>query len=142
VDFGFVTCSAAEAFDEGITRAFLPHGLGHLVGLQTHDVAGHQVSPDGALAPPPPIYPALRLTRTLEPGFVFTVEPGLYFIPMLLRALRAASPGRHVDWTRVERFLPCGGIRIEDNVLVTAEGHQNYTRAAFAAATDTATDAP
>lgn len=134
VDFGFVTCSAAEAFENGITRTFLPHGLGHLVGLQTHDVAGHQVSADGTLAAPPSIYPALRLTRTLEPGFVFTVEPGLYFIPMLLRSLRAASTGRHVNWSKVDRFLPCGGIRIEDNVLVTENGHENYTRAAFAAA--------
>jgi Xaa-Pro dipeptidase len=134
LESGLINCSAEEAFDSGLTRNFLPHGLGHLVGIQTHDVGGHQVSPSGELAPPPQVYPALRLTRTLEPGFVFTVEPGLYFIPLLLRQLKNAVAARHVNWAAVERLLPCGGIRIEDNVRVTTDGHENYTRDAFAAA--------
>ncbi len=133
-DFHFVTCTPSEAFDRGITRTFLPHGLGHLVGIQTHDVAGHQTSRDGTQTPPPSIYPSLRLTRTVERDFVFTVEPGLYFIPMLLRELRGAEAGRVVNWAKVDRFIPCGGIRIEDNVRVTEDGVENYTRAAFAAA--------
>lgn len=133
-EFRFITCSADEAFATGITRTFLPHGLGHLVGLQTHDIGGHQVSADGRYAPPPGIYPSLRLTRTLETGFVFTVEPGLYFIPMLLRELRAGSAAANINWAQVDRFMPCGGIRIEDNVRVTVDGHENYTRAAFSAA--------
>lgn len=132
-EFGLIKCSADQAFDAGITRTFLPHGLGHLVGIQTHDVGGHQVSPSGDLAAPPSIYPALRLTRTLVPGFVFTVEPGLYFIPLLLRELRNSAAGDQVNWPAVERLLPCGGIRIEDNVRVTTDGHQNYTREAFTA---------
>lgn len=132
--FGLVTSSAEEAFARGITRAFLPHGLGHLVGIQTHDIAGHQASADGKISAPPEIYPSLRLTRTLEPDFVFTVEPGLYFIPLLLKALRASPEQSLINWKKVERFMPCGGIRIEDNVVVTETGHENYTRAAFAAA--------
>jgi Xaa-Pro dipeptidase len=131
---GLVRCSGEAAFALGLTDAFLPHGLGHLIGLQTHDVAGHMVSPEGGSRPPPERYPALRLTRTLEEGFVFTIEPGIYFIPMLLRELRAAPAGAQVAWDRVERLVPCGGIRIEDNVHVTATGVENLTRDAFAAA--------
>ncbi|MBX3707483.1 MAG: Xaa-Pro dipeptidase [Pseudomonadales bacterium] len=127
-----VTCSAEAAFDTGITRAFLPHGLGHLIGLQTHDVGGLQAEAAGRLRPPPAIYPALRLTRTVEPDQVFTIEPGLYFIPMLLAELARADAGRYVDWSLVDRLRPFGGIRIEDNVVVTASGTQNLTRAAFA----------
>lgn len=130
--FALVSCSAAAAFESGITDAFFPHGLGHLVGLQTHDVGGWMAAPDGRLAPPPARYPALRLTRTLAPGLVLTVEPGLYFIPLLLDALRGEPRGRDVNWAKVEAFLPFGGARIEDNVAVTADGVENLTRDAFA----------
>jgi len=130
---GLVRCSAEAAFAQGITRTFLPHGLGHLLGLQVHDIGGHQSTPEGGRTPPPAEHPYLRLTRTLEPGMVVTIEPGLYFIPMLLDALRATPAGGDVDWARVETFLPCGGIRIEDDVLCTADDPRNLTREAFAA---------
>ena len=130
--FGLVSCDAETAFESGITDAFFPHGLGHLVGLQTHDVGGWMAAPSGRLAPPPKRYPALRLTRVVEAGQVFTVEPGIYFIPLLLDALRAEPRGRDVNWPKVEAFLPRGGVRIEDNVAVTATGVENLTRDAFA----------
>ena len=130
---GLVRCSAEAAFAQGITRTFLPHGLGHLLGLQVHDIGGHQSTPEGGRTPPPLEHPYLRLTRTLEPGMVVTIEPGLYFIPMLLDALHATSAGSDVDWTRVEALLPCGGIRIEDDVLCTTGDPHNLTREAFAA---------
>ena len=130
--FGLVSCGGETAFESGITDAFFPHGLGHLVGLQTHDVGGWMAAPNGRLAPPPTRYPALRLTRVVEAGQVFTVEPGIYFIPLLLDALRADPHGRDVNWPKVEAFLPCGGVRIEDNVAVTAAGVENLTRDAFA----------
>jgi Xaa-Pro dipeptidase len=133
-EFEFVSCSGAEAFESGITDAFIPHGLGHLIGLQTHDVAGHMVSPDGGTRPPPERYGALRLTRDIAADQVFTIEPGLYFIPMLLDELRAQPAGRRVNWPVVERYLRFGGIRIEDNIHVTADGPVNLTRDAFAAA--------
>jgi Xaa-Pro dipeptidase len=76
----------------------------------------------------------LRLTRTLQPGTVCTIEPGLYFIPALLRALLTQHESR-VNRSMIERLVPFGGIRIEDNVEVTADGHRNLTRDAFAAAT-------
>ncbi len=128
---GLIRVSAAEAFDSGLTRVFLPHGVGHLIGLQTHDVGGQQASPEGGLRPPPEEYPALRLTRTVEVGQVFTIEPGLYFIPLLLEQARSTELGRSIDWQRVEALAPCGGIRIEDNIVVTEGGVRNLTREAF-----------
>ncbi|HEX6998824.1 MAG TPA: Xaa-Pro dipeptidase [Gammaproteobacteria bacterium] len=128
---GLVKCSAEQAYDDGITTAFLPHGLGHLLGLQVHDVGGHQVGPDGETRPPPERHPFLRLTRVLEPGFVVTIEPGLYFIPTLLAQLRRRASAA-VDWGAVEPLMPFGGIRIEDDVAVTDGAPRNLTREAFA----------
>jgi Xaa-Pro dipeptidase len=128
-----VTCSADEAVATGITRAFLPHGLGHLLGLQVHDAGGHLADTTGKKRAPPAQDPFLRLTRTLQPGVVVTIEPGLYFIPSLLRALLAKHEAK-LNRAAIERLVPFGGIRIEDNVEVTADGHRNLTREAFAAA--------
>ncbi len=133
-EFGLVTCSGSDAFELRITDAFMPHGLGHLIGLQTHDVAGHMVSPDGGMRPPPERYGALRLTREVAPDQVFTIEPGLYFIPMLLDELRTRPAGKHVKWSVVARYLGYGGIRIEDNIHVTQSGIVNLTRDTFAVA--------
>ncbi len=126
-----VSCSADSAFETGITRTFLPHGLGHLIGLQTHDVGGHQANPAGTVNAPPEDYPSLRLTRTIEAGQAFTVEPGIYFIPQLLDALRNEPGGRNVRWAAVDALREFGGIRIEDNVVVTDRGIENLTRDAF-----------
>lgn len=123
-----VRCSADEAFDKGVTRTFLPHGVGHHLGIQVHDVGGRQASPDGGVLPPPPEYPYLRNTRTLAPGHVVTIEPGFYFVPMLLDALRATPAASVVDWGLVERLTPFGGIRIEDDVLCTTGAPRDLTR--------------
>jgi Xaa-Pro dipeptidase len=125
-------CSAATAFNRGLTRAFLPHGLGHLLGLQFHDVGGLQTNRSGASAQPPAEYPSLRLTRTVAVDQVFTIEPGIYFIPMLLERLRAGPDAALLNSPLIERLMPFGGIRIEDNVVVTANGVRNLTREAFA----------
>ena len=116
--------TAEQAVVEGVTRAFCPHGLGHSLGLQVHDVAGLR-HPDGTPAPAPEQHPALRLTRTLRPGMVVTIEPGLYFIAMLLDPLRNTS--LPINWRLVDQLAPCGGIRIEDNVAVTESGFDNLT---------------
>ncbi|RBW51187.1 Xaa-Pro dipeptidase [Marinobacter sp. F3R11] len=117
--------SEEEMVSEGITRAFFPHGIGHFLGVQVHDVAGKPV-------PPPADAPFLRLTRTLEPGMVVTIEPGLYFIPSLLEPLLAGPFGHHLNHSLIDELQGCGGIRIEDNVVVTDSGYRNLTREAEA----------
>ena len=133
VSFDILRCSVESAYDRSITDLFFPHGLGHLLGLQTHDVGGHFANESGDLAEPPRRFPKLRFTRAVEPGYVFTVEPGIYFIPSLLKNLAESDAGRDVNWPKVEALTPCGGIRIEDNVLVTPDGVENLTRPVFEA---------
>jgi Xaa-Pro dipeptidase len=120
--------SPEETFERGHTRVFFPHGLGHHLGIQVHDVGGRQVAAAGDQQDPPGIYPYLRTTRDLAEGHVVTIEPGLYFIPMLLAPLREGSHGADFDWDLIDSLTPCGGIRIEDDVLVTADGPEDLTR--------------
>jgi len=133
-EFGFVDLSPEAMLAQGITTTFLPHGLGHLLGLQTHDVGGFMAGPAGGTLPKPEGHPYLRTTRTLGEGFVVTIEPGFYFIPALLDKLKAESAGKHVDWKKVDSFRKFGGIRIEDNVVAKAAGPENLTRDALRAA--------
>ena len=128
-----VNCGADEALARGVTSVFLPHGIGHLLGLEVHDAGGFMRSPEGGDIPRPDGHPYLRLTRTLEEGFVVTMEPGIYFIDSLLEAARADHRSRLIDWSRVESLRRFGGIRIEDDLAVTATGCENLTRDAFAA---------
>jgi Xaa-Pro dipeptidase len=132
-DFGILGIAADAAVETGISAAFFPHGLGHGIGLQVHDVAGFAASERGGSIARPDGHPYLRLTRTLEPGMVVTIEPGLYFIDLLLDPLKAGDRAGSIDWDRVQAFRPHGGIRIEDNVLCTDGAPVNLTREAFAA---------
>jgi Xaa-Pro dipeptidase len=120
--------AAAEAYEKGLAGPFMPHGVGHQLGLQVHDVGGHQGGPDGGEVPPPEAHPFLRNTRLLEPGHVVTIEPGLYFIPMLLEPWRQGPDAGLVDWDLVDRLTPLGGIRIEDNILCTENDPMDFTR--------------
>jgi len=90
-------------------------------------------SPDGGDIPRPDGHPYLRLTRELEEGFVVTMEPGIYFIDSLLAGARADSRASRINWPRVEALKPFGGIRVEDDVAITARGCENLTREAFRA---------
>ena len=132
VDTNILLCDPAEAFENQLTVAFCPHGLGHLLGIQVHDVGGQQLDIDGQTAAPPAPYASLRLTRPLAENMVITVEPGLYFIPMLLEQKRAENAP--VNWDLIDLLTPFGGIRIEDNVRILPEGAgiENLTRDAFA----------
>jgi len=130
----FIRMSAESAVERGVSSVFFPHGLGHMIGLQVHDIGGFQKDDSGGTLPKPAGHPYLRLTRTLEPGMVVTIEPGLYFIDMLLAELKAQPAARDVNWDKVERFRRYGGIRIEDDVVCTAHAPENLTRDAFAAA--------
>ena len=125
---GILNAEPGPAVEQGLTRPFYPHGLGHHLGIQVHDVAGKLASPDGRTAPPPALHPTLRTTRTLEPGHVITIEPGCYFIPMLLRPFREGPQAQRFNWKLIDELSPMGGIRIEDNVLVTPTGCRNLTR--------------
>lgn len=127
-EHGLVKVKADEAFAKGFTHPFFPHGIGHHLGIQVHDVAGRQGDPAGTVVPPPPEHPYLRNTRTIEPGHVFTIEPGVYFIPMLLRPFRAGKDASSFDWAAIDALAPLGGVRVEDNVVVRKDGPRNLTR--------------
>jgi Xaa-Pro dipeptidase len=131
-DADITTCSAAEAVASGTTKVFLPHGIGHLLGLEVHDAGGFMSAADGDDIPRPDGHPYLRLTRRLQAGFVVTMEPGIYFIDSLLDAARADARASQINWSRVAALKPFGGIRVEDDVAITAGGCENLTRDAFA----------
>ncbi len=118
--------------ESGISSTFFPHGLGHYLGLQVHDVGGFMKNASGETIDKPANHPYLRLTRTLEPDQVLTIEPGIYFIPMLLDELRRGPHSSAVNWGEVQRMLPFGGVRIEDDIRVTWAEPENLTRVAFA----------
>jgi Xaa-Pro dipeptidase len=120
-EVGIVRGSVEETVATGITRAFYPHGLGHSLGLQTHDVGC-------GLRAPRADNPFLRNTTDIATGQVFTIEPGVYFIDALLTPLRSKPEGSLVDWSAVAALAPLGGVRIEDDVHVLSGGARNLTR--------------
>jgi Xaa-Pro dipeptidase len=132
-DQDFIRMSAESAVESGVSSAFYPHGLGHMIGLQVHDVGGFQKDETGGSIAKPPGHPYLRLTRTLEPRMVTTIEPGIYFIDMLLAEIRSKPQSKDVNWDKVDKFRRYGGIRIEDDVVCTEGAPENLTRDAFAA---------
>lgn len=128
-------CDPGQIVESGLSATFFPHGIGHLLGLQVHDVAGLAADDGGREEIPRPAgHRYLRLTRTLEPGVVVTIEPGIYFIDLLLDEAKRNGLGGHIDWDVVDRLKPYGGVRIEDDVACRADGTpENLTRDAFAA---------
>jgi Xaa-Pro aminopeptidase len=121
---GFLRGGTDELGETGAIHVFFPHGVGHTLGLDVHDVHG------GRRRRLPRQRKKLRFRARLEPGFVITVEPGVYFIAALLqdREKRRRHRGR-VDFDRAERFLDFGGVRIEDDLVVRAAGPpENLTR--------------
>ncbi len=113
---------------ENLTGPFMPHGVGHPLGLQVHDVAGFMQDDSGTHLAAPEQYPYLRCTRILEPRMVLTIEPGIYFIESLLAPWREGKFSQHFNWERIEALKPYGGIRIEDNVIIREQGVENMTR--------------
>ena len=124
-----ITGISEEAMvDADITGPFMPHGIGHPLGLQVHDVAGFMQDDSGTHLAAPAKYPYLRCTRVLQPGMVLTIEPGIYFIESLLAPWRAGQYSKHFNWQKIDALKPFGGIRIEDNVVVHANSIENMTR--------------
>ena len=125
---------AERLWELQVPQLFMPHGVGHLLGVQVHDVGGRQRDATGAQTPPPDHSPALRTTRGMAENMVFTVEPGCYFIPLLLEPARESPAAELINWDAVAALYDHGGVRIEDNVRVTADGVENLTRNAEATA--------
>ncbi len=126
-DLGLMRGDVDEAVKAGAHALFMPHGLGHMMGLDVHDMedlgekyVGYdksvQRSDQFGLA-------FLRLAKELRPGYVLTVEPGIYFIPALIdKWIKEDKHTEFIDFERVNEYRDFGGIRIEDDVLVTEEG--------------------
>jgi len=127
LETGVVQGGTDELKELKITNLFFPHGIGHLLGLQVHDVSGLFKDESGVLEPPPEEHKSLRLTRRLEEGMVYTIEPGIYFIPMLLNAERNTAIGKHLNFDLIDELIPCGGARMEDNVVIRNHGPENLT---------------
>jgi len=131
INTGILSCSLEEAVETNTTRKFFPHGLGHSLGIQVHDVGCLKRAPKERNK-------WLRNTTKITPGQVFTIEPGLYFIDTLLAELKEGEQSAAVDWAKVDLMRPYGGIRIEDNIAVLAKeddrNYRNLTREAFAQA--------
>ncbi|WP_034949339.1 Xaa-Pro dipeptidase [Erwinia oleae] len=113
---------------DDLTGPFMPHGLGHPLGLQVHDVAGFMQDESGTHLAAPAQYPYLRCTRVLQPRMVLTIEPGIYFIDSLLAPWREGKFSHHFDWARIDALKPYGGVRIEDNVIIHEQRVENMTR--------------
>ena len=126
--FGIVNLPASDIVNKGISRTFFPHGIGHMLGLQVHDVAGHVNDDRGTPKPAPEAHPFLRCTRVIEPRHVYTIEPGLYFIESLLAQLKASPESMYVNWDKVAELAPYGGVRVEDNIVIHATKNENMTR--------------
>ena len=124
VDFGLLRGAPDTLVESGAVTLFFPHGIGHMVGLGIRDAGEVLRGREGTR----PGFPPVRVDLPLEPGHVFTVEPGIYFVRALLEdEERRREHAGAVDWSRVDQMLDFGGIRIEHNVLVTDNGCEILT---------------
>ncbi|KAI0006871.1 peptidase M24, structural domain-containing protein [Xylariaceae sp. FL0662B] len=107
------------------STAFLPHGLGHYLGMDTHDTGGHPNYQD-----PDSLFRYLRVRRKLPAGSVITVEPGIYFCEFIIRPyLNDPKHAKFIDEKVLDKYWDVGGVRIEDNLLITKTGSVNLTDA-------------
>ena len=126
-DLGLVKGDPAEAVEAGVHTLFFQCGLGHMMGLDVHDMENlgeEYVGYTDTIKKNPAFgWRSLRLGKALEPGYVVTVEPGIYFIPTLIDQWRAERKHEaFVNYDKLEEYRDFGGVRIEDNVLVTDTG--------------------
>jgi Xaa-Pro aminopeptidase len=124
LNFGVLRGDPETLVESGAVTLFFPHGVGHMVGLGIRDAGGVLRGRAGAR----PGFPPVRVDLPLEPGHCFTVEPGIYFVPALLRdEQRRREHADSVEWDRVDRMIGFGGIRLEHDVLVTDGGCEVLT---------------
>ena len=127
VAMGLLRGEPSSLVEQEVHTLFYPHGLGHMVGLGVRDASGLE---PGRVRDPRPSLRSLRMDLILREGYVVTVEPGLYFIPALLQDhARRTRFAQAVNWHLVDRHLHLGGVRIEDNILVTVGEPVNLTAA-------------
>lgn len=124
-DLGILKGSLEDLAENGAVALFFPHGVGHLVGLRVRDVGGHAPGrPEGRMC----CGARVRVDLPLEEGFVMTAEPGLYFVPAILDGPERRKKFKNaVAWDSLAKWRPVGGVRIEDNVLVTAQAPKVLT---------------
>ena len=129
---GVITVSADEAVDTALTSVFYPHGIGHLLGLQVHDVGGTAgLRRRASRSSGRTTIRSCGSRASSRTDCVVTVEPGFYFIDQLLDEAKAKPIGKMIDWKRVAELKHFGGVRIEDNVVARPGGQENLTRPAF-----------
>lgn len=127
VAMGVMRGNPASLVEQEAHTLFFPHGLGHMLGLGVRDAGGLE---PGRTKDPRPSLRSLRMDLVLREGYIVTVEPGLYFIPALLNDPARRERYRDaVNWALVDQHRDIGGVRIEDNLLVTAGEPVNLTAA-------------
>jgi len=129
IQIGLMKGSAEDAAESGAVSMFFPHGVGHMVGLGVRDVGGAAPGRDeGRIC----CGARVRVDLPLEPRFLMTVEPGVYFVDALLdNAERRTEFADFLNWQKIDAFRGIGGVRIEDNVLVQPEGPPRNLTAAI-----------
>ncbi len=131
-ELGFMKGNADEAVAVGAHALFFPHGIGHMMGLDVHDMEDLGevwVGYDGEAKSTQFGLKSLRLAKPLRPGHVFTVEPGIYFIPELIDLWRSENKfSEFINWEQVDRYRNFGGIRNEENFIVTDKGCKRLGR--------------
>jgi Xaa-Pro aminopeptidase len=128
-ELGFMKGNIKKAVEAGAHALFFPHGLGHMLGLDVHDMEGlgeDFVGYDKTIKRSQQFGTAyLRLAKKLQPGNILTIEPGIYFIPALMDQWRKSKMFKEfINYDKVNEYRDFGGIRIEDNVLVTEKGYK------------------
>ena len=130
IALGIFTGSPTAILNSGVTAAFFPHGLGHSMGLDVHDSRQHLVNVHLDIPKEskqvPKLFTYLRIRRKLEEGMVVTVEPGCYFAPQLMEE-HGVWTSEYVNKEKLREYIGVGGVRLEDDVVVTANGCENLT---------------
>jgi Xaa-Pro dipeptidase len=129
----------SEIRASGASKVFFPHGLGHHVGLEVHDVSESEITAlhpsldqsqyGSVLNQAISRSPCTLSAPLLEEGMVVTVEPGIYFSSLALANARKQPHARYIDFDIADKYVPIGGVRIEDDILVTSNGYENLTTA-------------
>ena len=118
-----------EAVTAGAHALFMPHGLGHMMGLDVHDMEAlgeNYIGYNNEVKRSDQFGLAfLRFALPYKPGHVFTVEPGCYFIPELIENWKSKDKFKEfINYSKIDKYMSLGGVRIEDNVLITDKGHK------------------